>query len=1086
MSARKQIDEMMIKENFLGKIAKFFINRFEMAILVIILIIVLGLTSVLLLPKESLPEIIFPRILVQTTYPGASPEDVENLVSVKIENKIKDLDDVDEISSDSSFGYSQVILSFSEGVDIDQKKIVLDNLLSSIEFPEGVLETQSAILSTSELPLMNFSISGNYSVFTLSSIANRLKEGISGLSGVESVTIAGDLDRQIHIIIDETKMIEYGVTANDLRSALADLNIGYPVGEVDLGGIRYNLRIDEKVNTVSEIENTLIRTAAGKTPFIRDVAKVVDTSEEITSFSRTYDSLSVDESTTPSIFLEIIRENKSDVVGTSELIKTYLNQEKGNLYPDDIKVNISFDSAINVKNDLNNIQSSAVSGLIVVVLVLFLFIGFREALIVSVTIPLSLLITLGVLNVFGITLNTFAILGLIVALGLLVDNSIIVMENIDRVRRKGLSSFDAARFGTNQVGYPIFASSLTTIAAFFPLAILPGVIGSFIETIPRTIIFAIAASLIVSISITPSIYSRIMKFKEESGVEKKYSQYIKVVLIASLSYYAFSDGGRQWVIGLVAGIIFGLLMFLKERSGSERKFEEGFLVESYGRLMEAIVSSRPKMVIVLFAAISILVISIALIPLGILKIAFFPTNEPSNISIIVDTPGGTTLSQTSEITSRVEEVLILDANIESFNTTIGGNEIDRAIINVTLIDSDSMLSDGFDVVDQIEQRLRVIPGAKIIVEGLSSGGPPVGKPIRIDLVGNDLETSRDLAEDYVDVLEKIPGVYNVDLSVKEGVPQIMIDILEKKAKMMGLSPAGISNQLRTKLEGMKITTIQVGEEEIEVMMMLDQNFYQSIESLNAIYIDTPTGHRLPLAAVAVLTEEKGVSSIRRLDRDRILYIEADLKTGYNINDVVDTFNDERKQLIVPQGISVNLGGDVAGIQENFLSLFQSMILAVFLVFIILTIQFGSVTQPFVILLTIPMALIGVIAGLIITGNEFGFYAFMGLIALVGIAVNDAIVLIDYMNYLRSVGRPMKEAVVEAGRTRFNPVLATSLTTIGGVLPLAFKEIYYEQFSFSLIFGLLVTTVLTLIYIPIIYSVIEGLFKSNTSTERGVS
>lgn len=266
-------------------------------------------------------------------------------------------------------------------------------------------------------------------------------------------------------------------------------------------------------------------------------------------------------------------------------------------------------------------------------------------------------------------------------------------------------------------------------------------------------------------------------------------------------------------------------------------------------------------------------------------------------------------------------------------------------------------------------------------------------------------------------------------------------------------------------------------------MMLDQNFYKSIESLNAIYIDTPSGHRLPLAALAVLSEEQGVSSIRRLNRERILYIEADLKAGYNVNDVIDIFNLERQQLIVPQGISVNLGGDIAGIQENFLSLFQSMILAVFLVFIILTIQFGSVAQPFVILLTIPMALIGVVMGLTVTGNEFGFYAFMGLIALVGIAVNDAIVLIDYMNYLRSIGKPMKEAIVEAGKTRFNPVLATSLTTIGGVLPLAFKEIYYAQFSYSLIFGLLVTTVLTLIYIPVIYSIVEGLFGKNPGPER---
>ena len=721
-------------------------------------------------------------------------------------------------------------------------------------------------------------------------------------------------------------------------------------------------------------------------------------------------------------------------------------------------------------------SKSAFSGLIVVILVLFLFIGFKEALIVSVTIPLSLLITLGILNIAGITLNTFAILGLIVALGLLVDNSIIVMENIDRLSKKGLSPREASIFGSNQVGYPILASSLTTIAAFFPLAILPGVIGSFIDTIPRTIIIAIAASLFVSISITPAIYTKIMTKSDKFRVKalnKNIQNYLKIIVVAVLSFYAFGDSGNRIGLGIIAVVFFTGLMFIKIRLDKKDMIEESVLVRKYTQLISSILNNPWKKVAVLLSGVLVLFASISLLGIGVLKVAFFPTNEPSDIVITVDTPGGSTLEETAEITSNVEERLMLNADVESFNTTVGGNEIDKARINVNLVPKDELIEDGFYAVDQIEKDLRDIAGANIIVEGQSSGGPPVGKPIRIELIGENLTDARDLGNEYVKVLEQIPGVYNVDLSLKNGVPQIVINILEKKAKTMGLTPAGISNQLRNKIEGMEITTIKDGEEEIEVMMMIDPLSYQDINSIESIYIDTPTGDRLPLAAVAVLEMEQGVSAIKHQDRERILFIEADLKPGYNINDVVDEFNQNRQTLIIPQGINVNLGGDVAGIQENFLSLFQSMILAVFLVFIILTIQFGSVKQPFVILLTVPMALIGVLLGLVVTNNEFGFYAFMGFIALIGIAVNDAIVLIDYMNYLRSTGIPMKEAIIEAGKTRFNPVLATSMTTIGGVLPLAFKEVYYSQFSYSLIFGLLVTTILTLFFIPIIYSIIEG-------------
>src|SRR6056297_1740563 len=600
--------ELDLKKNFLGKIAEFFINRFQMVVLVILLVVSLGVTSIILLPKESLPEIVFPTVLVQTVYTGASPEDVENLVSIKIENAVKDVEDVENINSDSNFGFSVVTVEFKEGVDIDRKKIELDNELNNINFSDGIQKPQSNILKTSEFPLMNFSISGDYSIFRLTSIAESISDGLVGLNGVEEVNVLGGLNREMQVILDDTKLMEYNLNQQNVNNALRGLNIGVPVGEVNLNGTRYNIRVDEQINTKEALENVLVKNQQGNQAFIKDLGEVRDTSEPVESFSRTYDEGFNNSQMVSSVVLEVIRKNEADVIGTSASIKEYLEAQKGRLYPDDIQISVSFDNAENVERDLTSIQDSAISGLIVVILVLFLFIGFREALIVSLTIPLTLLLTLGILNTVGITLNTFAILGLIVALGLLVDNSIIVMENIDRLHKNGIKSKKAALVGTNQVGYPILASTLTTIAAFFPLAILPGILGAFVETIPRTIIIAIAASLTISIAITPALYVKIIKDKDTNLSKKlkqgKFNKIIKVLLILILSYYAFINDGDSLIVAIFAMVFFGGSMVVKEFWVSKNKTDESILVVFYEKFISKIIKSKIKRGLVIFVGIA--------------------------------------------------------------------------------------------------------------------------------------------------------------------------------------------------------------------------------------------------------------------------------------------------------------------------------------------------------------------------------------------------------------------------------------------------------------------------------------------------
>jgi HAE1 family hydrophobic/amphiphilic exporter-1 len=1053
----KAMREQEIKINIFGKVSRKFIQQIQLSVLVILLIIAVGVVGLFSLPKESLPEIVFPSLTIQTLFPGANAEDVEYLVTERIENRIKDFDDITSIESETSFGVSSISMVFSEDVDINLKKIEVDNVLTEMSFSEGIFSPRTFIFSTSEIPLMNLAVTGDYNQEQLTEMGELIADELESVPGVDQVTVSGGVKREIEVVIKELSMMKNGVVFNDLRSALQAQNYTTPIGEVDLNGVRYNLRIDERFQTIEDIKQTKITPDLS----IQDVAYVYDGLAAIKTYSRSY-VRGLNSEAEPSIFLSISRKVGSDVISTSEAIESIISEQKGLLYPEDINVVISNALKINVQNDLDKIQSSAWSGLIVVIIVLFLFIGIKESLIVSITIPLSLLGTLGLLSVFGITFNTFAILGLIVALGLLVDNSIIVMENIDRLRKKGMSVSDAAFYGTNQVGYPITSSTLTTLAAFFPLAILPGILGDFVSTIPITIMITITVSLFVSIVITPSLASRILTFDLTLKVNNGLKNILSVLVVALLSGYAFYDPDNLLLM-FVMMFVFTTLMLLKVVFASNG-LEGTKLTTGYSQIVGWIVTKKSRSAAVVLLGFAVLILSFGSFFAGWLKIAFFPKGEPTSLTINVDTVGGSTLERTDMIVSEIEALLYKNAAITKFNTTIGGNEIDYARIAVDL-DKDS---NGFVAVERISNELKLIPGANITIDSIVAG-PPVGKPVEIKIIGDDLMMNEYYANEIIDDLKGIEGVYNVESSATQGVPQLLIDIDKNLGLNYGVTAVQIGNQLRGELTGVKATTVRIGQDEIDVYIRKDKSVIDNINDVENLYVATPLSNMLTLKSIGDIVEKSGLSNISREDGQRLITVTADLKDGYNVNDVVRMIQETYTDDMLPSTVMIQYGGDVEGIQQNFGNLFQSMILAIFLVFMILTVQFNSIKQPFIVLTTIPMAIIGVIWGLVLTGNEFGFYAFMGLVALVGIAVNDAIVLIDYINYLKKAGYTTQKAIEEAGETRFNPVLATTLTTISGVLPLAFKETYYAQFSFALIFGLMVTTLLTLIFIPTIYN-----------------
>lgn len=1071
----KIISELNMKQNFLGKITELFITRYRMTYLLILLVAVAGVSSYFTMPREQLPEIVLPFVIVSTSYSGASPEDVETLVTDEIESAISDMDSVEYIESTSNLGYSQVIVQFDSESDMDLKEILVTNELSKIILPEGANDPMIMGFATSEIPLMNISVTGDYNQYTLTKIAEDIQSEIEKVNGVGNVELSGGLEREIHIYVDPARLVNYGLSINSIRTSLMNANVNQPIGDDDLDGLYFNVRLDESFKSIKEIKELLIKTSTGDFIFLQDVAKIEDKHEKVKQLTQMYiNTEGAPQSSFPSVYLTVEREGGSDVVGASERIKKILNESRGDLYPEDVSLFISNDQAEEVAEDLKDVIDNAVSGLIVVIIVLFLFIGFREALVVAFVIPLSLLVTLSLMSSADISLNALSILGLIVSMGLLVDNAIVVMENVDRLRHEGVDRLNAAKYGTNQVAFAIFAATLTTIAAFYPLSILPGTMGDFIRVIPQAIMFAIAASFVMSIVVTPTLCSKYLR-KEKEGV--KHSTKLRIAGIIGvmyLSYYAFSVDGKFGILSIIASLIFGVAIGVKLFKFADKKLEDSALVKWYEKTITAVVHSKSKRVLIITTGIIALGISVAMIPAGVLKLSFMPQEEPDEMIVRITAPQGTILDVSKEITLLAEKELYTVDAINNFNSVIGGSDPNTSRIEIELKDKSLRNNTGFELLEIVREKMESVPGAEIVVDAVAGGGPHGGgKPISVELTGNNIQDLNQAALMVKEILEEVPGVVSPELSITEGSKQLIIDVNKNKALMMGLNPVMIASEVRSYMNGVTATTLNIDKDDIDVIIKLRDKEITSTSELSQLYLSTNTGEKVPMVSLVELKETVGISKIIHEDLKRVIKVEADLENGFNLNEVVKDYESRAETMVLPESVEVSQGGDVEQMMDSFKDLFRSMILALILVYGILAIEFNSITQPFVIIMTVPMALIGVIWGLIITGNYFGFYAFMGLISLVGIAVNDAIVLVDYTNYLRTTGVELKEAIAKAGRTRFIPVFATSITTIGGILPLALKNAYYAQLGFAMIFGLMVATVLTLVYIPIFYSFIEG-------------
>ncbi|MCF8011551.1 MAG: efflux RND transporter permease subunit, partial [Clostridiales bacterium] len=1094
----KQVPELDNQKNILGKWAGFFTKRFRIVLLVILAIVVWGASSYTKMPRELQPEIILPFGHVVTTYNGAAPEEVENLITDKIESKMDELEKVDEIESTSAFGYSSVLVEFEPGVEIDDKVSDMREKVSNIQsqLPDDADTPMVYKIETNNSPIMVINITGDYDFINLKNYAEDIKEDINKLKEISDVQVIGGLEREIQIFVDPQKLSQYNISMAQIKNAIKGSHVNFPGGDLDMDSKNYNIRTVSELEDINELKNVIISYTDNRPLFLKDIAEIKDGYEDPESFSRLSSGVGVgsDNPTTKrSVALSVKKKESADVIKTSDKIHDLMAGARGEVYPDDLQVEVSGDTAVYVKDQLGDVTRNAQSGLLLVCIVLLIFIGLKESLVVSIVIPMSVFTAFGLMSANGMTFNNLSLFSLILAVGMLVDNGIVIMQNIARIRSLGLPAQQAAETATNQIAPAVGASTLTTLAAFFPILITPGIMGQFIRTIPQTVMFALSASFIVAITITPALCAIALR-KYGNGKEinrplfKKLSNVCSVLFVFTLAMIAFrGETGGIAGFGLLS-FIFGtafagamIIKLFKKGNGAQGSY----IIDRYGKFLHGVLSSKSKRRLIIAGTLAAFVFSISLIPLGALKIQMFSKTDYTRLYVNIETPRGTCLDDTSAVAAEVERRLLAVPGIKSFVSNIGmtgadsfesfgggsGGTPNKARVVIDLYEREDREKTSMQIATHLRDVLKDIPGAEIEVTEMQNG-PPSGGAVAVELTGENLEDLKLASENIENSLKEIQGTRDISNSMEEGSPELQVKVKKNKAALLGLSDMDIAMGIRNAVHGIEAASFNIDQDEIDIIIRTTREKLESAEDLEKLYFYNRSGVPISFSQVAGVVKTKSFSSIKHQDLKRSVDITAGLDEGFIAADVFKELKEKVSNYSLPESVTVNYGGEMEEIQESYTDMFTNMIIAIILVFFILAVQFNSLSQPFIIMLSLPLAMIGVMPGLVLTGNNFEFVSFIGVVALVGIAVNNSILLLDYINYLRKKGYELIDAVTKTGLTRFLPVMSTTITTSGGILPITIKQPLFGPMGYALIFGLIVSTMLTLVFIPVIYTMLE--------------
>lgn len=1026
-------------------LTKFSIKRPVTIFMAIIMVLLFGFVSLSKLPLDLFPSLGLTYAAVITEYRGSGPYEVENMVTKPLEDALGTVSNLKKMNSQSQDGSSTIIIEFEDGTDMDFATLQMREKIDMIKgtLPSGVQSPMVFKFDPSMAPILYISIGSDMPIQKLTTyVDDNIKPNIERVSGVASVNIEGKEEREISVELIPEKILGYGLNQSQIVGILQSENNNTPGGKTYYGERDITIRSVSKFKSVDDIKNIPISLPNGGWIKLSDIAMVKDKSKDKSNLAR----LNGEEA----IMLSIQKQSNSNTVQVINNIK----KEMGKILEKDDRVDmvILFDQAQFIEQVLQTVFSNAVSGGLLAIAVLWFFLkNFKMALSIGTSIPISVVATLILIYFSGITLNMISLGGLALGIGMLVDNSIVVLENIYRYHMLGYNRYDSVVKGTSEISSAVVASTMTSVVVFLPIIFLSGFAAKIFKELAMTVSFSLATSLIVALTVIPLlcyIMLGIDSVKEATGK-------------------SHSDGSVEYKFAFIMKVLHAF----------DSIFEK--LKEFYGQMIVYALGNRKK---ILALAIAIFVGSLGLIPF--MGAEFMPQSDEGKVDIHIELPNGKSLEETNEVVKQIEKHLMQEKNIEKISSVVGSmymgsGSTSTADITTVLVAKELREKDTSQVAEEIRTFVKDIPGCKITVTKTQSlgmgGGGDSGAGVSLSIYGSDIDRLREISLDIEKIMASVEGVRGIKSNISDGAPELQIKIDKSKAAMINLTASQISGTVRGALDGTVATQLSMDGDEIDIRVKTRDGYYKNSEDIKNISIPLPNGTYVQLGSVADISLEKGPSVINREDKERVVTLSAEIHDRD-----ISTVNEELKKLtdkyIIDDGYKISFGGQFDMMVDAFKSLAYMFLLSTLLVYIVMAMQFESFIYPFVIMFSIPFALSGSLIFIFIMGKPISIITFIGVIVLVGIVVNNSIVLVDYVNTLRKEGMDKTEAIIHSGLTRLKPILMTALTTILGLIPLLLSRAEGSEMQSSLsavvVGGLSFSTILTLIVVPIIYYILD--------------
>lgn len=1077
------------------------------------IIVFSGLLVYQSLPKELFPDVVVPTISIATIYPGATPEDIETLISKPIEKQVKSISGVKKVTSNSLSDVSIITVEFSTDLKPTEcKQKVTDAVAKGKKDLPTDLKTDPQIqeFDLNELPIMNINIAGDFPLDQIKKYAKQLKDKIESQKEITRVDIVGGVDREIQINVDLYKMTSAGISFLDIENAVQRENLNISGGEVNVGQVRRNLRVTGEFKQPKEIGEIIVRSFTGTTVFLKDIAKVED------GFKEKQDFAQLDHK--PVIALNVVKRSGENLINATDQIYQVLEEYQTNKFPQGLKIKVTGDTSENTRVQLHDLLNTVIIGFIFVVFILMFFMGFSNAFFVGLSVPLATLVAFLFMPALGMTMNVMVLFSLLLALGIVVDDAIVVIENTHRIyNRYDYGIKQSAKFAAGEVFMPVLAGTLTTLAPFFPLLFWPGIIGKFMKNLPITLIVTLGASLFVAFVMNPVFAVSFMK-KDDHNAKSNLKDYLKgFILFGVLAIGGYATGyigvGN---FGLTVIVFILLYHFALSRAIVLWQTKFWPMVTNVYRKILRVFIQRKRPIAVVSATLFLLVISWTVLFITGVKRELFPSGDPNFVYVYCRLPSGTDATATDSITRIIEGRVYKimgehNPDVTSVISNVGLGAGDPQNPDKVATPNKSKVTVAFKKfadrknphtqiwLDSVRNEFKKIgiAGAEISVEP-ESNGPPVGKPINIEISGDDFTVMKSLATELKGKIDKenIPGIDELKSDLQISKPEIIIDIDKEKMLREGISLGQVGSELRTALFGKEASKFRDKDEDASIQLRLraeDRMKVEQLMNVNISYMDFSSGQfrQVPISSIATIHYDNSISVINRKNQKRVVTLASELSEDHTANEIIPSIEQIITNMNVPEGYDIKMTGAEEQEKETGMFLGIAFLGAIAMMFMIMVFQFNSVIKPLIIFTTVIFSLIGVAIGFTITRMTMStVMTGVGVFALAGIVIRNGILLIEFIDELRERGMEVNEAVIEGGATRMTPVILTAAAAILGLIPLAiglnmdfatlFSElnphfylggdnvVFWGPLAWTMIYGLIMATFLTLLVVPTMY------------------